>query len=1156
MPSPSEVLRRIEESGLLSPDEVHSIQGSAEKTDDTATLYKTLIDAHGVTPWQIKRLEEGETNLKIEGGRYLLCEKIGQGGMGAVYKARHLRLNRDVALKMIDPQKVSHPNLIARFHREVKIASKLQHEHVVQALDVGEHEGTTFLVLEYVDGCDLAVIVKRDGPLEVGEAVAICVQAASGLAHAHGQGIVHRDIKPQNILLTSTGVAKVLDLGLARIVDEEDDHTALTQEGTVMGTVDYMAPEQARDTHATDSRGDVYSLGATLYYLLAGKPPFAGGTAAEKLLRLSSEDPPPLGQLRPDVPREVTDIVVRMMARRPDDRYQTMEDVVRALRPFAADAIQGRPSVTAAVQLAEGNFQDFDTLPTAANTPLFVPSDEPATSLLQQRKRTSNRPILYAAGAAVVVVAVLIGLFGWGAKNAVDSPSRPSASPSSDGATVPVGAPPAEIRAKDAKEFFGRAMDYAWSPDQRHVAAACSDGYVRIIDLTSGQCITQYGEHEAAVQHVAWSENGKHVVSSSDANRRIRVWAPLTGATAHEQQWKENPELGGLGIDAPGEHVVYVVHDRIHRIDCRKKSDTEFNIERDAFHRSVDRLRNLRVQVSDDHQTLSIVTPNSTALVFSGRSGMPVIEVSTRVAGTPPGTWGLDASLEDDGTVLIADAIGVRRFEVSSGEEVDPRLKLPEELRVPADQMLQVRIDRKGRKIRRASRQQQELVNLEGGTTTLLASSQAHYNLRFASPNLMESLQHGDYHRDTIHFDRGRTRPLLEFFDIYAPNNHVPVAGSAEQLVGSRYLTTIVRGQRLTFDLQRGDVLTRFPDRAFLSEDGILRRLESGRIVRYASVEEIGLGRFEVEAELEDYDQAFGDELKWTKTGEHILGIDVTTARLRVWQSSSGRLLLDQPLNVPANQLTTNFGPNWNVQFLSECSPAGNVIGRLPGGSNDGLIANLEDGTLTSLDVRIHYRELPGASLVDERFAIVHGDRGGMQVNVYDARTGAEVDTFMVDNSMVPLRTAGPLSFSPSGRFIVAGNVVVNVETHSVPWRNPEPMRSSGVHGIEPGWFLSENLILVQNHCHYQVWDWQANGGKGRKELEILLFPDGEWACVDASGNYRASILGVSKLLLKQTDSSGKARWLSPQEYQKETSWTNDPTQVGVTLANQSGDDD
>ncbi len=315
--------------------------------------------------------------------RYRIVKLLGRGGMGDVYQAEHRLMHRTVALKVIKERWVRNPAATDRFHREVRAAARLTHPHIVTAYDAEQAGDLHFLVMEYVDGVELAEIVKRRGPLPVQEACDYVRQAALGLQHAHEQGMVHRDIKPHNLMVTGAkrseavgleadmasdaapgkspfGVVKILDFGLASFIAEEavdtlvndGDATSgltaspLTATGAVIGTPDYIAPEQAIDAHAADIRADIYGLGCTLYYLLAGNPPFQESSVMAKLRAHSRQQAEPLHQLRPDVPAELDAIVRRMMAKSPADRFATPADVAAALAPFAGvtSASQPRPN--------------------------------------------------------------------------------------------------------------------------------------------------------------------------------------------------------------------------------------------------------------------------------------------------------------------------------------------------------------------------------------------------------------------------------------------------------------------------------------------------------------------------------------------------------------------------------------------------------------------------------------------------------------------------------------------------------------------------------------------------------------------------------------------------------------------------------------------
>jgi hypothetical protein len=283
--------------------------------------------------------------------RYRILEVLGTGGMGVVYKAEHRLLERPVALKVIDRGLTGKPAVVERFRREVKAAGQLNHPNIVQAHDADQAGDSHFLVMEFVEGTTLARLVEQQGPLPIAQACDYVRQAALGLERAHEHGMVHRDIKPHNLMRTPQGQIKVLDFGLARLVREATPALSLSGEGTspdakasphltqmgmVMGTADYMAPEQATNAHAADIRADIYSLGCTLYYLLTGRPPFPEGTVLDKLLAHGRSTPKPLSDFRADVPAALARVVGRMMAKEPAARYQTPAELATALQPFVA----------------------------------------------------------------------------------------------------------------------------------------------------------------------------------------------------------------------------------------------------------------------------------------------------------------------------------------------------------------------------------------------------------------------------------------------------------------------------------------------------------------------------------------------------------------------------------------------------------------------------------------------------------------------------------------------------------------------------------------------------------------------------------------------------------------------------------------------------
>jgi serine/threonine protein kinase/putative intracellular protease/amidase len=289
--------------------------------------------------------------------RYRIVRLLGMGGMGVVYQAEHRLMERPVALKVIHRRLMDNPMAVQRFRLEVKNAARLNHPAIVTAHDAEQAGDLHFLVMEYVDGVSVAQQIARRGALRVDHAAKFIRQAALGLQHAHEKGMVHRDIKPQNLMLARSGrnvQVKILDFGLARFASEQGPQTiagaeehatggGLTMTGVTLGTPDYMAPEQIADARAADIRSDIYSLGCTFYFMLTGQPPFVQGSTVDKLLAHIKSNPQPIAELRRDAPPEVAAILERMMAKDPADRFQSPSDVAQALAPFCKTGVAMLP---------------------------------------------------------------------------------------------------------------------------------------------------------------------------------------------------------------------------------------------------------------------------------------------------------------------------------------------------------------------------------------------------------------------------------------------------------------------------------------------------------------------------------------------------------------------------------------------------------------------------------------------------------------------------------------------------------------------------------------------------------------------------------------------------------------------------------------------
>jgi serine/threonine protein kinase len=432
---------KLTKSGLFSAEELSAFQEGLppqRRPKDARDLTRELILAGRLTRFQAQAVYQGKTKGLVF-DEYVVLEKIGEGGMGQVFKATHRTMERIVALKLLPTKAMSRPDAVERFQREVRAAARLMHPNIVTALDAREHEGIHVLVIEFVDGQDLGRVVKSRGPLPVETAVDCVLQAAKGLEYAHKQGIVHRDIKPANLLLDREGTVKILDMGLARIFVGEGaaGPDRLTGSGQVLGTCDYMAPEQAEDTHAADPRADLYSLGCTLYRLLTGKKPYEGETLIQILLAHREAPIPSLCEARPDVPAELDEVFHKMVAKTPEDRYPSMTELIAALEACVAAPEAGRmtsepPSDTALTTFLEGLGHDDsgsrrkgsrtrgETIRSQAKQETGADFWRKLVALKEPRAVTYFG-IAAAAAAFVVVVALLWALVGGEGQTTPDS---------------------------------------------------------------------------------------------------------------------------------------------------------------------------------------------------------------------------------------------------------------------------------------------------------------------------------------------------------------------------------------------------------------------------------------------------------------------------------------------------------------------------------------------------------------------------------------------------------------------------------------------------------------------------------------------------------------------------------------------------------------
>jgi serine/threonine-protein kinase len=379
------VVEMLDRQRLLDASSLEEARGLLPRFSDARLLLRELTQRGWLTNFQSRLILQGRANQLVL-GPYIVLEKVGEGGMGAVFKAHRTEPDRVVAIKIMRRERSENADLVRRFRREVEVASTLSHPNIVRALDATEVDGSLIFEMEFIAGINLTQLVQKRGPLPVPMAADFTRQAAFGLQHAFEKGLVHRDIKPSNLFVTRNldsnlngyeqspyGVIKLLDLGLALIQPREGERerTRLTQLGKVVGTTDFLAPEQARNAHEVDIRADLYSLGCTFYFLLAGDVPFPDGAPMEKLLKHQLDEPTAIEARRRGLPAGLGDLVRKLMAKKPEDRYQTPGEVAVLLEPFARGE-ESAPNPTRLDSAAPPELPAVTTTPTPVKTPAVV----------------------------------------------------------------------------------------------------------------------------------------------------------------------------------------------------------------------------------------------------------------------------------------------------------------------------------------------------------------------------------------------------------------------------------------------------------------------------------------------------------------------------------------------------------------------------------------------------------------------------------------------------------------------------------------------------------------------------------------------------------------------------------------------------------------
>ncbi|HKB02617.1 MAG TPA: serine/threonine-protein kinase [Gemmataceae bacterium] len=563
MQSTHELIAFLSRNLFLTPAQSESLGRERQQFATPVQLCAELVQRGWLTAYQQAQLLSGHGE-KLIIGSYRVLLPLGEGGMGMVFKAFQPKLDRVVALKVIRPQVLAaRPEILSRFQREAKAIAQLNHPNVVILFDADESDGTHFIAMEYVEGQTLEKMVRTQGPLSIRQAAEYMRQCAHGLHHAYEVGLVHRDIKPSNILVaqkdkspgkssmrlarpalvtvrdkntqTATasvkmpanwGQVKILDMGLARLTDGTDDdrpqpeYTPLTRAGALLGTPDFIAPEQARDARQVDIRADIYSLGCTFYYILTGKPPFPGGTDVQKLIRHQTEKPYSIQELRPGVPAEVAQILGRMLEKRPDDRYPTPRDLAEALDGFLG--VGPPPAASPGAPIAE--------TPPVAETPIPGTAHKAPRPRLSKSSEVPKTHETAPLGSRETMPLPIVG------KDTMKAPSGdPPGSqldPESTRLTGSLAGPPTRPTLV-VPAHTGLVGAVAFSPNGQFIASAGLDGRVRLWDYSgpAPKEVAIFPRPGAEFHSLAFPPNDDYIVVGGTIQGTARVW---------RWDWKDN----------------------------------------------------------------------------------------------------------------------------------------------------------------------------------------------------------------------------------------------------------------------------------------------------------------------------------------------------------------------------------------------------------------------------------------------------------------------------------------------------------------------------------------------------------------------------------------------------------------------------------------